>query len=522
MSELLEPETYLENPSSVDEAIFWLTGTNAEDYDERPTDIETFVKDKHYLNCEEVVRPAVMKDLKDMFSDENVFAHCPYEEAVFDEAIGTGKTFKTSIILAYGLHHLLCLKNPQSYFGLDRVSMIAMMNMSVNALQAKKVVFGELRSRILSSPWFEKHLPDPSIRSELRFEKNITVIPGHSGETYPLGYNIIMAVMDEASFYTQTEDHDVAEEMFYALRRRITTRFSGNGLIIIISSPRYTDDFIERKSGQALKEPHRIFGRRKTIWEVLPDDIAAIYAGDYFVHDGTRIPNRYFDEFERNPDKAWRDLGARPSLVLEPYIKQYNLVTACVDAELRNPELGPFLLAEWFKGDPRFTYYIHIDIGITRDACGIAMSHREAEMVTVDMIMRIQGSVKQEVGITEIRNLVMALRKRGFALGKVTYDQFQSAESIQELNKQHITSERLSVDKDLGPYETLKELCYTGKVRYYYHQVFLEEMHRLELREGKKVDHPARGSKDCSDAVAGSVFNTLHGVSTRQATMKIL
>jgi hypothetical protein len=74
-----------------------------------------------------------------------------------------------------------------------------------------------------------------------------------------------------------------------------------------------------------------------------------------------------------------------------------------------------------------------------------------------------------------------------------------------------VNSEKLSVDKDLAGYETLKEGIYTGKVKYYRHEWFLKELKRLELVKGKKVDHPATagGSKDVCDAVAGAVYNAV-------------
>jgi len=505
---------------AVDEVTFLLEHP---DYIERPADIETFVSSDYYLGLSRVVRPSVMDDLKNLFCDPTRFMHCAYEEAVFDEAIGTGKSFKTSIILCYGLHHLLCLRDPQGFFGMDKSSLIAVMNMSINSVQAKKVVFGELRAKIQNSPWFRRYHLDPDLRAELRFERNIVVIPGHSGATYPLGYNLIMAVMDEAAFFTQNENNDVAEDMFYALKRRIQTRFSRRGgLLIMISSPRYTDDFIERKIKEAKQAPTRIFARRRAIWEVLPEDQEAIQVGDYFDLNGNQIPTRYRDDFMKNPEKAWRDLGARPSLVLEPFFRQMELIKQCVDPDLRNPVLPDGKLAPWFRGDRSFTYFLHIDLALVKDACGIAMAHREGEEVTVDLMHRFTGSHEKEIDISEVRYMVLELCARGFLLGKVTYDQFQSASSIQELRRRGISSETFSVDRTLAAYQTLKELFYRKQIRFYKHEVFLREIERLELKEGKKIDHPPKGSKDMADAVAGAVFHAVNEEEMQIVTASII
>ena len=116
--------------------------------------------------------------------------------------------------------------------------------------------------------------------------------------------------------------------------------------------------------------------------------------------------------------------------------------------------------------------------------------------------------------MSEIRGIVLELRARGFSIGKCTYDQFQSATHIQELNKMGIRSERLSVDKDLACFETLKEGIYQGRVKYYRNDDFLYELRRLELIKSKKCDHPQGGSKDLVDAVAGAVYNCVTNEST--------
>lgn len=489
------------------------------DYEVRPVGIGEFVMSEAYLDLGATIRPEVLKDLKELCSDPTAFAYCPYEEAVFDEAIGSGKSYKSSIITAYYLYHLLCLDKPQLAFDLDEATTITIMNMSINAIQAKKVVFGETKSRITRSPWFARYQPDPNIQSELRFPKDITIMPGHSGEFYPLGYSIICAIMDEAAFYTETETHDVAEEMFYTLKRRIKTRFGTHGLLIMISSPRYTDDFIERKAKEAKSDP-RIFCRRKAIWEVVPEDIEAIALGNCFMSEGVKIPMKYQIDFEKNPEKAWRDLGARPSLALEPFFKQWQLVLDCIDPNLKHPIAEDGRLAEWFRGKEGQNYFIHIDLGLTRDACGFAMGHKESKII-IDLAMQIKPPAQGEIDIRDILNTIYELQARGFRIAKVTYDQFQSAGSIQELQKRKIAAERQSVE-GTEAYELLKEQINQALIAYYRYEPLMAELKRLELIKGKKVDHPVHGSKDVADAVCGVVFNIVKTPAKKKVSLTIV
>lgn len=485
-----------------------------------PVDIEEFVLSNEYLNLGRTIRPQVLQDLKDLFCDKESFAFCPYDEAVFDEAIGTGKSYKTSVIIAYYLYHLLCLENPQRLFNLDGESMMTIMNMSINAMQARKVVFGEIKNRLLNSRWFNAFPPDPRIQSELRFANNITIIPGHSGELFPLGYNLICAVMDEAAFYTETKTHDVAEDMFYTLKRRIQSRFGDEGLLIMISSPRYVDDFIERKMKEA-RSDKAIFCRRHAIWEVVPEDIKAIQEGNTFELNEEKIPKKYEKDFIKNPEKAWRDLGAKPSLSLEPYFKQWDLVEKCIDKEMEAPFNKAGQLSPNFKGKEGRRYYIHVDLGLVHDACGLAMGHYSDGITYIDLMMRIKPERNVEVDILEVLEFIKGLKNRGFHLSRVTYDQFQSASSIQALRKLGFRSDKCSVE-GLEAYETMKEQIYQNKVKYYRFAPFLEELRRLELVKGKAVDHPVHGSKDVADAVCGVVFNIVkYEQNRRKATLYI-
>lgn len=483
------------------------------DYAEPPVDILTFIEEPYYMNAAAECWDSVKKDLQDLLEGFDSYGFIgKYQEAVFDEGIGSGKSYKTSIILAYMLYRVLILKNPQKFLGLASGTNIYFINMSTTAQQASNIVFGEVKSRVTNSPWFNQfgYLPDPTIKSELRFPKYVKVVPGNSKETKPLGYNLFCGVMDEAAWYTETQSHDVAEDMYNALFNRIKNRFGERGLLVIISSPRYVDDFIEKKMLEG-KTNDRIFCKRKPVWLAKP---SSAYSGKFFQAEGFDIPLEYQSIYLRNPERFKRDYMALPSLALEPYFKNWALVEACISPALDNPiEYMTGALRSWFKGKPGMQYYGHIDLSLTSDCTGIALVHREKienkEYIIADLLMKIKPPKDGEIDLAGIRSIILELKARGFGIAKCTFDQFQSASSIQELNKMGIASERLSVDKDLAPYETLKEAMYTGKLKMYHYPELMEELSRLELVEGKKVDHPASvgSGKDVSDALAAAVYN---------------
>lgn len=63
------------------------------------------------------------------------------------------------------------------------------------------------------------------------------------------------------------------------------------------------------------------------------------------------------------------------------------------------------------------------------------------------------------------------------------------------------------MDRQLEPYNLLKEAIYEERIDIPYHEVLSRELSNLELVNGNKVDHPPKGSKDVADAVAGVIAN---------------
>ncbi len=474
-------------------------------YEEMPVGIRTFIDSPQYMNAGHECWEPIKVDLEGLFQGyDDPQMNWKYNEACFDEGISGGKSYKSSVIITYMLYRTLILREPQEFFHLAKGSGIYFMNMSIGADQAKKVVFGEICTRINNAPWFKSrnYLPNSNVKSELQFPKNITVIPGNSKETNPLGFNLLGAVMDEAAFYTETETHDVAEKMFNALYNRIKTRFGRHGMVVMISSPRYIDDFIEKKMEES-KTNKEIYAVRRASWESKPKEF---FSGKTFEKEGYIIPIEFETLANRNFDTFKRDIMAIPSLALEPFFKQWILVEQSVSADVPSPFNTKGEIRLDFRGKSGKGYYIHIDLSLVTDCTGLAMCHEENGIVILDLALQIKPPQGGEIDLSEIKGIVLGLKARGFDIRKVTYDQFASQSSIQELNKQGFNAERYSLDKDLSGYSTLKDLIYAGKFKMFKYEPLLKELQRLELVRGKRVDHPVNSSKDVSDAVAGCVY----------------
>ena len=476
-------------------------------YEQPPAPVGEFVTSPLYLNLGARVYPVVRQTLEEVFEGG-------YQEAAICWGIGSGKSFLSSLAITYLVHRTLCLRNPQEHYGLAPGSTIAFMNMGASATQAQRVVFGEIKRRVEGSPWFARFCAARNEKMELRageirFPKGIVVVTGNSAETCPLGYNLLGAVMDEAAWLTETADgrRDAAEEIYHALARRMRSRFLDQGLLVLISSPRHVGDFIERKLKEAETDP-RVYASRRALWEVKP---AQIYCGRRFEVEGLQVPVEYEADFRRNPQRALRDLAAQPTEAYCAYFSDAEALEACVEESLGEALDAGGRWREGFRAPDRLPRYVHVDLGLKHDACGIAMAHcrprpeRPGEPeVWVELAARVAAPPGGEVDFARVRELIEDLPRRGFALAQVSFDGWQSVDSRQILRRRGLTTKLVSVDRDLSAYETLKELILAGRLRLPREERLLTELRRLELVRGTKVDHPAGGSKDVADAVAAA------------------
>ncbi|MEN6545550.1 MAG: hypothetical protein ABFE07_05860 [Armatimonadia bacterium] len=507
-------------------------------WEEKPVSVGRFVREAEYLGLgDDGAYPVILRSLSKIFRGR-------YQEAVLCWGIGSGKSFLCSLALTYMLYRTLCLRDPQEYYGLAQGSQISLVTVGPTARIAEKVVFGEVRELVRRSPWFTERYPaDGRVRKELHFAKSVTVLPGNSSELFPLGLNVLCATMDEASFFVETADgtREAAEEVYLALQRRVKSRFGSKGLVLIASSPRHAEDFIMRKVAEGDEDP-TLFASRKATWEVKP---RGKFCGKVFEQGGLTVPVEYAGEFKKNPQKARRDLAALPGTAFQPFfVDMEPMLAACGKtdgtarrgtAETGGPRSAPTVvktaggprstptlqhpfeangaLASWFKPNDREARFIHVDLGLRRDACGIAVAkvqeYAELPVVTVELMLQIKAPPDGEVDFGQVRELILALRRRGFPIGQVSYDGWQSADSQQILRRQGLKVATVSVDSTLAGYETLKEVANEGRLRMYEYEPFLRECRRLELVRGTKVDHPPGGSKDVADAVAGAVSEAM-------------
>lgn len=195
-------------------------------------------------------------------------------------------------------------------------------------------------------------------------------------------------------------------------------------------------------------------------------------------------------------------------------------------------------------------YAMHGDMAIKGDRAGIALCHVrnfvEAEhehqwhahdlkremserrpVVKIDYVGSFEADITakpfaREVQIRWYRKLIYELISRGFNIQSVTFDRFESADTIQILNSQGIEAKRVSMDTSTGPWENLRDIMYDGRLEAYWRPQLVDELLALTRLGNGKLDHPPGGSKDEADAVAGAVLGAVTiGGSEGEAPIRV-
>lgn len=178
--------------------------------------------------------------------------------------------------------------------------------------------------------------------------------------------------------------------------------------------------------------------------------------------------------------------------------------------------------------NPDVPRFIHVDIGLSRDRTGIACCYplgwverrgQRVMKVLVEFVVGVQKSLTysgdDQVPIWKIRDFIIWLREKGINVYRVTFDGFQSVDTMQLLKRAGIMCDYLSVDRSDEVYLNLLSLYLEGRIVCCKNKVYEKELLELEwdsLR--KKVDHPVGGSKDLADAVAGACFSTIKNATS--------
>lgn len=557
--------------------------------EQAPVSIEVFIDDEEFLGATDLtlwpeVRKAIIEINQNWWKGLD---HGANVEAILSGATGTGKTSICEVTTLYHLHVLACLKQPQTLYGLPKTTSIIFPIMAAKPHVTKKVVYQPIRKMIEDIPWFQKHLQmDKLIESEVYFkEKNIRIVVGGADEDSILGEAVIGGIIDEINFMNvvlkskksvvtsgRVGIYDQAQSIYEAMTRRKKSRFITQGpqigVVLVSSSTRYKGDFTDkRKKHVELHNEKNVYIYNKAQYQVWPQDR---YCGETFrlmvgnevlndtrvLNDGEQVPEgtlvldvpiEYKGDFLKNPHDSLRDIVGQSTSSVSPFFRRRFKILECIQAGA-DEGLKSFLIKDnvvlgtdgmpqvkhgHYCMNPSRPRYVHIDLSLNSDSCGIAMLRFDGlrkverdggfiEMLpecSVELAVSIKPDAQNEIQIADVRTWVKQLRDVfGYPIKVVTYDGIMGIESRQQWKKEGMKTGYVSVDKTSTPYKQLRDGITDVRVKMFQNDVLTNELFELEYDTVKdKIDHPVHSSKDVADAVCGAYTTLLERRSSWMA-----
>lgn len=527
-------------------------------FDEKPVSIEVFVTSDQYLSLPPLsdYQYQMIKAMTQIYKKETLvqlFGEQDGEkkwkqtcnEVILQLGKGSGKDYTSTIACAYIVYLLLCLKDPAKYYGKPPGDSIDIINIAINAVQANRVFFKGFKTRIERSPWFQGRYV-PKVNS-VEFDKGITVHSGHSEAESWEGYNVLIAILDEISGFelentSSSQSSKTSSAIYRMYRGSVDSRFPDFGKVILLSFPRFKNDYIQQKYNEVVAEKEVLV--RSHTFKVDPDLPEGTEGNEFVVEweedhinsyslpkvfalkrptweiNPTRKIEDFTVAFYKDPVDALSRFACMPPEAVDAFFKSREKI----EAAFNNPNLavdsdGRF--AEWFVPDPTREYFVHVDLAQKHDHCAVALAHVEswvsmkiagemteaAPKIIVDAVRWWTPTTTQSVDFTAVKDYIIQLRSRGFNLKLVTFDRWNSHDLMQQLKNYSINTEILSVAKK--HYEDMAMVVTEERLHGPKINLLIDELLQLKITKADKVDHPRKGSKDLSDAVCGAIYNSI-------------
>lgn len=377
------------------------------------------------------------------------------------------------------------------------------------------------------------------------------------------------------------------EELYNAVLSRTSSRFTANGvnnsLNLVISSSTFKTSMTSKLYEKSLTD-HSIKYARARLWDIKPkgtykDETFFVFAGndkfDPFIIESTtdlsiklgisldpsltikesitrlsqeyrnlidEVPIDFYPNYVNNVSQALQDFSGMSVASTGRLFSSRSVFESCVDENIKPLFSKDEFIIETCNDDPsnciqyylngiEFPHkecprYLHIDIGVSNDAYGIACCYKngsklvdgvEAPEFYYDFVLRIvPPAPPKRVSISRCHEFIKYMRDvLGLRIGLVSFDQFQSEASRQFLTENGFNVVYQSVDKTDTQYLFFVDCLYKNTVHFspdFAEAIKKELFELIWYRNKHKVDHPSGGTahgamKDRMDAVVGSLYN---------------
>lgn len=376
------------------------------------------------------------------------------------------------------------------------------------------------------------------------------------------------------------------EELYNAVLSRTTSRFAANGvnnsLNLVISSSTFKSSMTSKLYEKSLTDSSIKYARAR-LWDIKPngtysDEMFYVFAGndkfDPFIINSTadlctklgisldpsltikeaiaklsqeyrnlidEVPMDFYKIYSSNIIQGLQDFSGMSVASTGKLFSSRSTFEACIDHDIKplftkdefTVETGndePYNCIQYYLNGIDFPHkecqrYLHIDIGVTNDAYGIACCYKNGSRIIdgvetpdyyYDFVLRIvPPPAPKRVSIARCHEFIKYMRDNlGLKIGLISFDQFQSEASRQFLTENGFNVKYQSVDKTDEQYLFFVDCLYKNIVHFseeFASSIKKELFDLIWYRNKHKVDHPSDtkhgGMKDRMDAVCGALYN---------------
>jgi hypothetical protein len=485
-----------------------------------------------------------------------------FKELVLVWGRRASKDFFVSLIALYEAMKLLECEggDPYAYYEIASGNTINILTVANSADQAH-LAFAEIKGKLLYSPYFSDkynrdgigssaiHLLTPSDKEQNKkfAERGISskkgsigIVVGHSNSDTLLGKQCITLILDEVASYKNTKGASGGDRIYTALTptvktfvrkeyekdengeyildeidQRIIKDRRYDGKIISISSPRSKEGKFYELFSSASEDNTRLVQRLPT-WDVNPTH----------TRDSLRTEAKIMSESEFNMEfgAEWGGTG-KESFFTE------DQVNACFRGHnLLNKEMGV----------PGVIYFAHLDPATNSHNYALVVAHKEFYLdmntqkaeyrIVIDHIKHWEPSAGSPISIKEVDEYVVKLKKR-FRIVLLTYDQWNSQESVAKLKKASIPNKltRFNMAYKMLIYREVENLINMGRIQIPHYDLLRSEMLHLQRKftpNGFKVfpkpDGDGAKTDDIIDCVAGVCYTAIQQAVNQLPRAKVI
>ena len=456
-----------------------------------PVDIRTFVTDEFYLDKKGIIYPKVLDVLEELNSGE--YIECVLTGGIGSAKTTISQytsAYQLYILSCLRSPHALFDLDPASEILIVFQSLNLTLAKNLEYNRFKALIEG-------SPYFTKHFPFDKKIESRLVFPNRIEVVPVSGAESAIIGQNVIGGVLDEVNYMAVIEKskanvdggtYNQAWALYNSIVRRRKSRFLIGGItygmLCLVSSKRYPGQFTDVKEAEAVDQQEKtgktdIYVYDRCVWDIKPAKTYAntkwfyMFIGDdsrrpvtlsdddydRFSEDDKqnlvkRIPENYRTDFNRDPINALREVAGVSTLARTPYFSNIEAISKCftdrrsvftldqVILKINDLSVRPGL----FKKNGSIPRFCHIDLSKTGDSTGLVIGHvdkfieidrgdivEQLPHLVIDCALEIKPPKFGEIIYSEVRNLLYKLRDLGMYIKWVTFDSYQSVDSIQIL-----------------------------------------------------------------------------------------